>query len=66
MAARDKWYGRKGKEGDGGKGGEWLVMWGCGWCAQDSNFEVIEVSDNGVAAEVDGNPVDGNECRRDG
>ena len=66
MAARDEGYGGEGKKGDNGVGGEWLVKWGCGWCAKDSNLEVMEVSDDGVAAELDGNPVDGYECRRDG
>ena len=64
LAARDEGYGGEGKEGDDGGGRKWLVEWGCGWRAEDSNLEVFGIGDDGVVAELNGNPVDGYECRR--
>ena len=42
----------------------WLVRWGCVLSAEDGNLEVFGVGDAGVVAKLDGNPVDGYECRR--
>ena len=64
VVARDKEYGGEREEGAGGRGVVWLVRWGCGWSAEDSNLEVFGIGDDGVVAELNGNPVDGYECRR--
>ena len=36
---------------------------GSGWNAEDSDLEVFDIGDDGLEAELSGNPVDGYECR---
>ena len=59
VVARDKGYGGEKEEGDGRRGVVWLVRCGCGWSAEDSDLEVFGIGDDGVVAELSGNPADG-------
>ena len=61
VVARDKGDGGEREEGDGGRGVVWLVRCGSGWSAKDSDLEVFDIGDDGVVAELSGNPVDGYE-----